>query len=73
MATVRWVPGPMHLADAFTKHSPAIATKLEQVLQIGLHRHDPLSFVTTSDMPGPISGDSRGDNVQLPGGCEMSD
>lgn len=73
MGAVKSVPGSRQIANALTKDNPTTATKLEQVLQTGVHCHNPVSFVTTSDMPISTSGGSRGDGAQLSGECETSD
>lgn len=66
------MPGFTHLADALMKDNPAKATRLEQMLQTGMHCHDPLSFITKLDMAATTSGDSRGNNVQLSRVCDRS-
>lgn len=48
MATIRWTPGQMHLADALTKNSQVVSRLLDATLKSGLHSHQEFSYTTAA-------------------------
>lgn len=58
MATIRWTPRQLHLADDLTKGNLDIAISLDKVLTSASHDHHSASYAVTSNVPATWDGNT---------------